>query len=78
MQAFEAEIENQESRKEKLDKKLVDLKKIITSLKINIPIMFERIGCNQEEYLSLLGENFVNMLINEYLRVFGILMKMEF
>lgn len=63
MEALEFEIENQKSRKDKLEKKLADLKKLITSLKINIPIMFERIGCNQEEYITLLGENFVKKVL---------------
>jgi hypothetical protein len=59
MEALEEEIENQKFRRTKLESKYKDLMKIMMSLKINIPIMFERIGCNQEEYMSLLGENFV-------------------
>jgi len=34
------------------------LAKTINSLKISVPIMFTRIGCNSEEYTRDLGENF--------------------
>ena len=32
--------------------------KTINSLKISVPIMFERIGCNSDEYTKDLGEDF--------------------
>ena len=37
--------------------------KTINSLKISIPIMFERIGCNSDEYTRDLGEDFVIFII---------------
>ena len=36
--------------------------RILQSLRVSIPIMFERIGCYQEEYIALLGENFVTII----------------
>ena len=35
--------------------------KTINSLKISIPIMFERIGCNSDEYTRDMGEDFKSL-----------------
>ena len=53
------EIKSIRERREVLAVKHKTFMKILQSLKVSIPIMFERIGCSQEEYIGLLGENFV-------------------
>ena len=69
------EIESMKIRRDKYEKKYKDLMKIMVSLKVSIPIMFERIGCNQDEYMIMLGENFV--ILDIYIiRASKILMKM--
>ena len=71
------EIDNHQRRREKYDQNYRRLMKIMLSLKVSVPIMFERIGCNQEEYLSLLGDNFVFRDIDEdgVIRLLGVIEK---
>ena len=36
--------------------------KLINSLKVCIPVIFDRIGCNNEDYLKEMGDLIVNIL----------------
>lgn len=37
--------------------------KLINALKVCIPVIFDRIGCNNEEYLREMGDLIVNLLV---------------
>eukprot|EP01017_Pseudomicrothorax_dubius_P046534 TRINITY_DN8208_c0_g1_i13.p1 TRINITY_DN8208_c0_g1~~TRINITY_DN8208_c0_g1_i13.p1 ORF type:complete len:497 (-),score=164.38 TRINITY_DN8208_c0_g1_i13:95-1585(-) len=66
-----AELDANEEKQRALDRQNQEILRTINSLKVGIPIIFERIGCNTEEYMSGLlpnqGVNESNIL--QYLAV---------
>ncbi|KAM3138608.1 hypothetical protein pb186bvf_009360 [Paramecium bursaria] len=68
-------IQDIKQNREKLHEKYLELSKILKELKISIPNMFDRIGCNQKEYLSLLGQNFSfrDMDEDKIIKVLGVI-----
>ena len=38
--------------------------KLINALKVCVPVIFDRIGCNNEEYLREMGDLIVNIFLH--------------
>ncbi len=53
------EIDDTIKEREKYEQKHEALSAVIDSLKEGIPIIFQKIGCNNEKYTKELGECFV-------------------